>query len=68
MLNLSQYLPFLIPVAVLELGLEIAALVHILRRRRTRNLNFVAWLLIILLFNIIGPVCYFFIGRAEDAD
>lgn len=56
----------LIPVVLLELGLMIAALVHLIRRNKTRNLNVVAWVLIIVLINLIGPILYFTIGREED--
>lgn len=64
--NMMQYLPFLIPVAVLEVGLMIAALIHLLRRGATRNLNVVAWAVIIVLFEILGPVLYFTVGRKDD--
>jgi len=63
---LRQYIPFLIPVAILELGLLISALVHLLRHKRTRNLNVGIWAVIIVVVNIIGPVLYFLIGREED--
>jgi len=63
---LRQYIPFLIPVAILELGLLISALVHLLRHKRTRNLNVGIWVVIIVVVNIIGPVLYFLIGREED--
>ncbi|MDR3552815.1 MAG: PLDc N-terminal domain-containing protein [Clostridia bacterium] len=63
---LRQYFPFLIPVAVLEVGLMVGALVHLLRRMKTRNLNVGAWAVIIVVFEIIGPVLYFLIGREED--
>jgi len=63
---LRQYIPFLIPVAILELGLLISALVHLLRHKRTRNLSVGIWVVIIVVVNIIGPVLYFLIGREED--
>ena len=66
--KLIEYLPFLIPIAILELGLLITALVHIVRRQKTKNLNFVAWLLIIIIISLFGPVLYFLFGRVEDED
>lgn len=64
--SLNQYLPFLIPIIVLQYGLLIGALVHLLKRKRTRNLNVAIWAIIIILFGIIGPALYFLIGREED--
>ncbi|GGL60877.1 PLDc N-terminal domain-containing protein [Sporolactobacillus putidus] len=61
-----QYWPFLIPVAALELGLMLIALIHMIRRGRTRTLNTGIWAVIIILFSLIGPVLYFIIGREED--
>lgn len=65
--HLSQYLPFLIPVAVLEIGLLLAALVHLFRHKAVRNLNVAAWaVIIIVLGEFIGPILYFTIGRKDD--
>jgi hypothetical protein len=63
---LRQYIPFLIPVVILELGLLISALIHLLRHKHTRNLSVGIWAVIIVVVNIIGPVLYFLIGREED--
>jgi len=55
-----------IPVALLQLGLMIGALVHLLKRNRTRNMNVIGWVVIIVLVNIIGPILYFTMGRVEE--
>lgn len=62
---LKQYWPFLIPVAVLELGLMLAALIHLIRRKKTRTLNVGIWAVVIIVVEIIGPVLYFLFGREE---
>jgi hypothetical protein len=54
------------PLAVLQLGLMIFALVDWMRRPQTRYLNRWAWLPIIVIFSIIGPTAYFFLGREEE--
>lgn len=64
--NLANYLPFLIPLALLQMGLMIAALVSILRRDNYRRGNRVLWLLVVLLVNTIGPILYFILGRGEE--
>jgi hypothetical protein len=61
----SQYLPFLIPLVILELGLMFAAYIHLIRHRATRTLNVPVWAIIILI-QIVGPVLYFVFGRKED--
>lgn len=63
---LQTLLPVLIPVALLELGLMVSALVHLLKRRRVKRGSVGLWVVIIVLINIIGPVLYFLLGR-EDA-
>ncbi len=63
--ELQQYLPFLIPIVMIQLGLMIAALLDLLRRGRTRGPKW-AWLLVIVLVNFIGPILYFILGRQEE--
>jgi hypothetical protein len=54
------------PLVILQLGLMIFALVDWTRCPRTRYLNRWAWLPIIVILSIIGPVAYFFLGREEE--
>jgi uncharacterized Tic20 family protein len=63
-------LPVLIPLAILQLGLMIFALIHAIKHPRYRMGNMIVWVLVIILINIIGPILYFVIGRgeAEEAD
>jgi len=63
--QLKQYIPLLIPVLVIQLGLMIAALVDLVRREQTRGPKWV-WVLVILLINLIGPIIYFVAGRKEE--
>ena len=62
---LKQYLPLLIPVVLIELGLMITALVDLVRRSQTRGPKWV-WALVIVLINFIGPIIYFVAGRKEE--
>lgn len=64
--NLMQYLPFFIPIALIQLGLLIAALVHILRHKTYKAGNRVLWIVIVLVLNIIGPILYFVIGKGDE--
>ncbi|GGC80309.1 PLDc N-terminal domain-containing protein [Enterococcus wangshanyuanii] len=64
--NLHDYLPILIPLIVLQLGLMIAALVHIFRHKSYRMGNRILWGIISIFISIIGPVLYFTLGRSEE--
>lgn len=63
---IGQYLPFLIPVIVVEIGLLAAALIHLIRHKRTRTLNVWIWAVIIIVLEIFGPLLYFWLGREEE--
>jgi len=62
----SEYFPFLIPLIVIQLGLTMAALIHIFRHENYRLGNRALWVVVCLLLNIVGPVLYFAIGRGEE--
>ena len=62
--NWNQWLPLLVPIILLQLGLMVFALVDLIRRKRTKGPKW-AWALVIVLFNLIGPIVYFVIGREE---
>lgn len=64
--TLMEYLPFLIPVILIEFALAITALVHVLKHPNYRFGNRVLWIIIVLCFQIIGPIVYFVFGRGED--
>ena len=61
-----EYLPFIIPLAIINIALIIFALVDLLRKKRVRYLNIGIWIIIILLLDIIGPVLYFAVGKDEN--
>jgi hypothetical protein len=62
---IRQYLPLLIPVVLIELGLMVTALVDLIRRPQTRGPKW-AWVLVIVLINFIGPIIYFIAGRKDE--
>lgn len=64
--NLTEYLPFLIPLVLVELGLFVYALVHILKHDHYKTGNRTMWLVVvILLMNFIGPILYLILGKEE---
>jgi hypothetical protein len=65
-INWAQLLPLLIPLALLEIGLLIWALLDLIRRKHVKG-NKVVWILVIVLINVIGPIVYFIFGRGDDS-
>ena len=64
--NINQLIPLLIPLAVIEVGLLVAALIHIFTHKTYKMGNRVLWVIVSILFNIIGPVLYFILGRSDE--
>ncbi|HNZ02235.1 MAG TPA: PLD nuclease N-terminal domain-containing protein, partial [Anaerolineaceae bacterium] len=62
---IQQYLPYLIPLIVIQLGLLVFALLDLLKRERTRGPKWM-WIIIIIFVNIFGPVAYLLFGREES--
>ena len=61
----AKYIPFLIPVLIIQLALMTFALVDLLRREHTRGPKWI-WALVIVFVNYIGPIIYFVFGRKEE--
>jgi hypothetical protein len=53
-------------VIIAELALAVTALVHVLRHPHYRVGSKAFWAIVVLLFQIIGPVAYFVFGRGEE--
>ena len=64
--KLLEYLPFLIPIILIELALMITALIHVLKHPQYRFGNKTMWILIVVLLQIIGPISYFAFGRGDE--
>jgi hypothetical protein len=62
--QLIEWIPFLIPIVLIQLALMIFALIDLIRRERTKGPKWM-WVLIVVFVNIIGPVVYLFVGREE---
>ncbi len=64
--QLMEYLPFLIPIVIIEWALAITALVHVIRHPHYKFGNRVFWILIVLFVQVIGPILYFVAGRGDS--
>ncbi len=63
--TLRPMIPYLIPVILLEIGLMMFALLDIRRRERVNGPKW-AWVAVIILVQIIGPILYFVMGRSDE--
>ena len=61
---ITNNLPLLIPIFLIQLALIVFALLDLARRENTRGPKWV-WALVILFVNMIGPIIYFLVGRDE---
>ena len=62
--TVTELLPFLIPLAIIQLILLVVALVDLSRRPATRGPKWM-WAVIIIFVNLIGPIAYFAVGRED---
>lgn len=65
--ELLKYLPLLVPVVLIEIGLLIFALLDLIKRPQEELRGpKTMWLFIVVLVNIIGPIIYFTLGRKDE--
>lgn len=62
----SEIVKLIWPIVVLQLILQISAVVDVLKKKKTRNLSMPIWIVIIVLGEILGPIVYFLVGRNEE--
>jgi hypothetical protein len=65
-MTFQEILPFLIPLAILQLTLMAIGLWDLSRPdRRVRGGNKAVWAVVIVVFQMLGPLAYFLVGREE---
>ncbi len=65
--KITEFLPFLIPLVVVQFGLLAYTLYHIFTHKTYKRGNRTVWLVVTLvLMNFVGPILYFLLGK-EDA-
>ena len=65
--QLMEYLPFLIPLIVLQFSLLGYTIYHILTHKHYKRGNRLLWMIVTLVgMEFIGPILYFILGK-EDA-
>ena len=63
--TIQQYLPLILPIVILQLGLMIFCLVNLARREHTRGPKWV-WALVVIFVQLFGPIIYLLFGRGEE--
>jgi len=63
--QLIRFLPFIIPLVLLQLILMVVALLDLSKREKVRWLPKWAWAIIIILGELVGPIVYLVVGREE---
>ena len=64
--QIMEFLPFLIPLVILQFALLGYTLYHILTHDTYKMGNRVVWLVITLVFmNYVGPILYFILGKKD---
>ncbi len=61
---IRPYIPMLVPLVILDLGLRLFAFLDVLKRERVKGTKLM-WALIVLLVGFIGPILYFVLGRED---
>ena len=65
--KILEFLPFLIPLMIVQFSLLGYTMYHILTHKNYKRGSRTLWLIItIVLMNFIGPILYFLLGK-EDA-
>jgi hypothetical protein len=63
--SLTDVLPLVAPLVVVQIGLILAGLLDLRQRKMTRGPRW-AWVLIVLFVGLIGPTIYFLYGREAE--
>ena len=65
--GIMEFLPFLIPLVVVQFALLGYTLWHILTHNHYKRRNRTVWLIItIVLMNYVGPILYFILGKEDE--
>ena len=65
--KIIDFLPFLIPLILVEFALFGYTLHHILTHKNYKRGNRTLWLLITIIFmNFVGPILYILLGKEEQ--
>jgi len=65
--EITEFLPFFIPLAIAEFGLLGFTIHHIITHKSYKRGNRTLWLIVVIVgMQFIGPVLYFLLGKEEE--
>ena len=62
--DLMPYLPLILPLILIDMGLKIAAVLDLLKHPKLRGPKWL-WIVIAVGINLIGPILYFTLARED---
>lgn len=67
-MDTTSLLAIVWPVIVLQLAFQVYAIYDLIanKKKKTKNLSFAVWLLIIIFGEVVGAALYFVLGRSEE--
>lgn len=67
-MELNNILQIIWPLILIQAFFQIYAIIDlvVIKKRKTKKMPFIAWFLIIILGQMVGPALYFIIGRSEE--
>jgi len=62
-----KYIPFLIPLVIIQFGFMAYVIIDILKKKKTKNFSPLIWIVIVVLLSnlCLGAVLYLIFGRME---
>jgi len=60
---IEQYWMYLLPLVLIQVTLQIIATMNLVRAEEVQGGNKIVWGVVIWLFQILGPLVYFAVGR-----
>lgn len=67
-INISEILPFFIPLVIVQFALLGYTFWHILTHENYKYGNRTVWIVVTLIgMNFVGPILYFVLGRKEES-
>ena len=64
--KLIEFLPFLIPLIIVQFALMGYALYHILTHSSYKRGNRLLWVIVVIAINFVGPILYFLLGKGDE--
>lgn len=65
-MDIAELIKLIWPLVLIQLAVQIYALVDLFKKGKTKSLNMGVWLIIILFGEVLGAIVYLLVGRSEE--